>query len=79
MNPKKYRLYFVQWREMDDEYSHQYETEDLLKVLRTLGTNNKQTLISLSVYHSGVIRAEFEYITYFISTSMDKLIDCEKI
>jgi hypothetical protein len=79
MNPKKYRLYFVQWREMDDEYSHQYETEDLLKVLRTLGTNTKQTIISLSVYHSGVIRAEFEYITYFISTSMDKLIDCEKI
>ena len=73
------KLFFVQWRELDNEYSHQYETDDLLKVLRKIGIDTKQTLNSISVYESGVIRANFEYINYFISTSMEKLIDCEKI
>jgi hypothetical protein len=73
------KLFFVQWWELDNEYSHQYETDDLLKVLRKIGNDTKQILDSVSVYESGVIRANFEYITYFISTDMGKLIDCEKI
>jgi adenosylcobinamide amidohydrolase len=73
-------LYFVQWREMDEEYSHQYETNDILKVLRKIGIDNKQNLLSLgSCEKSHVLVAVFEYITFFISTDMEKLIDCEKI
>lgn len=72
-------LYLFQWREFDNDYCHQYECNNLLTILNQISNNTKQKLISISTYDSGVILAEFEYINYFISTEMERLIDCEKI
>lgn len=71
-------LFFCQWRECDEMHHLQFKTRDLLKVLKRLESEFKQSVESVMILKTGVIQVNFEDLcSVYILTSMDELIDCE--
>jgi hypothetical protein len=69
-------LYFCQWTICGDEYFKQFKTENLLKVISEL-ENEFNGLLNIETYKTGCIRLDFEYVSVYVTTGMEKLIDCE--
>ena len=71
------KLFFVQWNDCDERLHQQYETDDLLKLFKKLESEFKMPIESINYLKSGVIQLNFDYLSVFMSTEMEKLIDCE--
>lgn len=73
------KLFFVQWKELDESNHLQFETDDLLKVFKRLEREFELPIEEIFLHESGIIQLNFEYLTTYISTDMEKLIDCEEL
>lgn len=66
-----------QWRFHEDEHFIQYETDDFFKVMKELEKKFNLKIDSIATYSSGVIRLDLDYVSVYVSSEMEKLIDCE--
>lgn len=79
MKSKIENLFFVQWRAGDDDNFLQFETYSLTKVVSTLEDRFKDKCLDIQVLNTGIIVLYFDYINFYVSTKMEKLIDCETL
>jgi len=70
-------LYFVQWNLADESYFRQFETKDFLKVINKIENEMKEKVESIEIFKTGEILLNFDYMTFWVTTKMEKLIDCE--
>lgn len=75
---KTNNLYFCQWRIAGDEYHKQFETTDLKQVIKKIEQDFYGSKVeSIFTYETGAIELYFDFVSVFITTGMEKLIDCE--
>lgn len=80
MKTKKTPLYFVQWAIGDERHHAQYETFDLLKVIKRIEDTHGLKAESLEYLNPDVWLVNCDYMFFNISINgMEKLIDCEAI
>ncbi len=72
------KLFFVQWSHLEDQNHLQFQTDNLLMVINELEKrfNFKNQIIHQ--FESGVLLiGDNDYNYFYISTGMEKLIDCQ--
>ncbi len=73
-------LFFVQWAIGDECHHAQYQTFDLLKVIKKIEETHGLTASSVEYLNSDVWLVCCDYMFFNISVNgMEKLIDCEAI
>lgn len=72
-------IYSVQWAVGSNQRRLQFETNNLCKVIKHLGLLYKEKLLSIATTESRDLALVFEYTTFFVTTEIEKLIDCEKL